>query len=99
MMAPERKPPQPLDHAFTATLLPEAGGVAWTCVIVPGSIELLGTRRAAKVTGTVDGAPLSSSLMPIGDGRHMLPVKAPILKAIGKAVGDEVDIRLNERLS
>ncbi|MEE6282289.1 DUF1905 domain-containing protein [Georgenia sunbinii] len=91
--------PEPLDHSFTATLLPELGGVAWTCVVVPGSAEMLGTRRAAKVVGTVDGAALSTSLMPVGDGRHMLPVKAAILKAIGKGVGDGVDVHLTQRLS
>lgn len=91
--------PEPLDHSFTATLLAELGGVSWTCVVVPGSAELLGTTRAAKVTGTVDGAPLSTSLMPVGDGQHMLPVKASILKAIGKSIGDDVDVHLTQRLS
>jgi hypothetical protein len=95
----EAKPVQPLDHTFTATLLAEAGGVTWTCVLMPGSAELFGTRRAVKVTGTVDGYPLQSSFMPTGDGRHMLPVKAPILKNIGKGIGDDVTIHLEQRLS
>lgn len=89
----------PIDVSFTAELLGEAGGVAWTCVILPGSAELFGTRRAVKVAGTVDGVPLDTSFMPTGDGRHMLPVKAPILRAIGKGVGDEVSVRLERRLS
>lgn len=97
MAAP--KEPTPLDHQFTAVVLPEFAGVAWTCVLMPGSAEVFGTRRAVKVTGTVDGCPLQSSLMPTGDGHHMLPVKAPILKTIGKGVGDQVTVHLTGRLS
>jgi len=89
----------PLDVTFTATVLAEAGGVGWTCVVLPGSAEVLGTRRAVKVTGTVDGSPLATSFMPLGDGGHMLPVKAPLLKQIGKGVGDDVTVHLVQRLS
>lgn len=92
-------PVGPIDVSFTARVLADAGGVQWTCVILPGSAELFGTRRAVRVAGTVDGAPLETSFMPTGDGGHMLPVKAPILRAIGKDVGDEVAVRLEQRLS
>jgi hypothetical protein len=34
----------------------------------------------------------------MGGGRHMLPVKAEIREAIGKDVGDEVTIKLDERI-
>ena len=37
--------------------------------------------------------------MALGDGTHNLPVAAPIRKTIGKDDGDDVDIRLIERLS
>jgi len=96
-MAP-LKPPTPLDYHFTAVVLPECAGVAWTCVLMPNSVDIFGTRRAVKVTGTVNGCPLQSSLMPTGDGRHMLPVKAPILKTIGKGVGDQVTVHLTAQL-
>jgi hypothetical protein len=88
-----------LDIRFTATMLADAGGVSWNCVIVPGAAEALGTRRAAKVSGTVDGEAFSSSLMPLGDGRHMLPLKADLRKAIGKQAGDEVAVHIDQRLS
>lgn len=89
----------PLDLKFTGELLAEAGGVAWNCVIVPGAAEALGTRRAAKVSGTVDGVEFSSSLMPVGDGQHMLPIKAGLRKAIGKEPGDQITVHLQQRLS
>jgi hypothetical protein len=36
--------------------------------------------------------------MAMGDGTHKLPVKAEILKALGKQKGDNVTVRLTERL-
>ena len=36
--------------------------------------------------------------MAMGDGQHMLPVKAEVRKAIGKEAGDRVTVVLEERL-
>jgi hypothetical protein len=36
--------------------------------------------------------------MAIGDGTHMLPIRADVRKAIGKEAGDRATIRLEERL-
>ncbi|WP_030492031.1 DUF1905 domain-containing protein [Micromonospora chokoriensis] len=90
--------PQPLDYRFTAPI--EKDGAFATYVTVPDSADLLGTRRAVKVTGTIDGHPFSATLMPSGAGPHWLPIRAALCKAIGKSTaGTEVTFHLEQRLS
>lgn len=69
----------------------------WACVVVADSAARFGTGRAVKVVGTVDDHPIEATMLPIGDGAHMLPVKAAVRSAIGKQVGDEVTIRVRRR--
>jgi hypothetical protein len=52
-----------------------------------------------KVRGTIDGEAFESSFMAQGDGHHRLPVKAAVHRAIGRSAGDEVVVRIDERLN
>jgi hypothetical protein len=87
-----------LNRSFTAKLRksPRPGG--WTYLVWPESVKFFGTRGLVKIKGTIDGYPLRASFMAMGNGKHMLPVKAEVRKVIGKSVGDTVTVRLKERV-
>lgn len=86
----------PLDHTFTAPI--RKNGAFATYLEVDGSVELLGTGRAVKVSGTVDGHPFEATLMPSGAGVHWLPIRAALTRTIGKSTADEVvEVHLTHR--
>ena len=85
-------------QTFSAKLQksPNAGG--WTYVVWPKSATFFKTHGAVKVKGTIDGVPFQSSFMAMGNGVHMLPVKADIRKLIKKEKDATVTVVLKERL-
>lgn len=88
-----------LPTQFSAVLerSPTKGG--WTYVVMPDSAVVFGTRGRVKIRGTVEGHPLATSFMALGDGRHKLPIAERIRRAIGRDVGDTVTVRIEERLN
>ena len=89
----------PLDVTFEAVLerSPAQGG--WTYLVWPRSAEFFGTRGLVKVAATIDGMPVRTSFMALGDGRHKLPVTAAVRRTIGKDAGDTVTVVLTERVA
>ena len=56
--------------------------------------DAFGLRGHVPVVGTADGADLVATLVPVGDGRHRLFLHGAVRDAIGKGVGDVVEIRI-----
>lgn len=82
---------------FTVTVAIEKDA---TYLTIPGSRGLLGTGRAVKVEGTLDGHPFAATLMPSGDGLHWLPLRRALTVTLDKdATGEEVTVHLQRRLS
>ena len=90
--------PGPIETTFTGPITTERNS-GWHCVVMPGSGDFFGTRKAVKVVGTVDDRPLEATMLPIGDGTHMVPLKAALRKTLGKGIGDEVTVHLVTRLT
>ncbi len=72
------------------------GKGGWTFARIPGILQDKKVHFGwVKVKGTIDGYEIKKyHLMPMGDGKLFLPVKAEIRKKIGKKEGDFVHIVL-----
>lgn len=90
--------PAALDATFTAAIRKD--GAFATYLELDGSDAVLATRKAVKVTGTLDGHAFAATLMPSGRGPHWLPLRKALCTTIGKGeAGDEVEVRLLQRLT
>jgi hypothetical protein len=84
--------------SFRTTIGVEVKGDLWSCVEIPGSTDLLGTGRSVRVDVTVDDVRLEDvGAMPTGSGGHMVSLSAKVRKALGKDVGDPVDVTVTRR--
>jgi len=70
----------------------------WLCVEMPDSAAIFGTRMPVKISGTVDALAFEATLMPLGNGNHMIPLRAALRKQLHKDLGDEVSIKLMKRI-
>jgi len=88
-------PPKPLiNKSYKLQKFPGKGG--WTFVVIPeitpDKKKPFGWRR---VKGSIDNYKFKNyNLMPMGNGKLFLPVKAEIRKKIGKSEGDIVKVIL-----
>ncbi len=57
-------------------------------------IKPLGGLKQMKVKGTINGAEFISNVMPAGSGRLALSVNQKMMKSVGVAVGDQVELEI-----
>jgi hypothetical protein len=88
-----------LDLTFTAPLRCDTDPGAWTIAVLPDSGRLRGTRKPVQMGGDIDGQPFRATLLALGGGTHMVPIKATLRSAVGNGDGDQVAVRLTERYS
>lgn len=58
--------PQPIDFTITGVIETDDSIGGWSIVPLPGVVDELGTRKAVKVGGTVDGVPFKATILPWG---------------------------------
>ena len=83
-------------YQFQAVVQSGDGGGAF--VIVPFDVEKTFGKKRVKILATIDGQPYRGSLVRMGTPHHMLLVLKEIREKIGKSVGDEVAVELEEDL-
>lgn len=78
---------------FNAEIVAGRGGGA--LVEVPFSVrEVYGTGGQVKVRATFDGHDYRGSIAPMGGGVHILGIRKDIRAAIGKDIGDSVEVTI-----
>ena len=90
--------PVEINHTFDGVIGVDVKGEIWSCVEIPGSAELLGTKRTVRGDVEIDEMLLSNvGWMVTGTGGHMISLSAKVRKQLGKEIGDEVTVRLVRR--
>ena len=86
------------EYCFEAKLeWPDIKG-GWTFLRIPFSVaEEYGVKGQLPVRGTINGIPYENSLLPQGEGIHILVVKKEIRDQAGVTAGDVAEVTL-ERL-
>lgn len=91
-------PDQRLDVTFMARIISDSNS-GWPCVQMPDSADFFGTGKAVKIGGVVDGHPYEATMLPVGGGIHMMPLRAAFRKLLAKTVGENVTVHLTDRFS
>ena len=84
----------PSTHTFHAVIEAGSGGGAY--VSVPFDVEAAFGKKRVKVIATLDGIPYRGSLVRMGTTCHLLPVLKEIRRQLGKSIGDQLAVTLEE---
>jgi|GEM_PF-6587188 len=87
---------EPIDILVQGPISKDATS-GWLCVEMRNSAEIFGTWMPVKISGSIDGVAFDATLLPLGNGNHMIPIRASLRKQIHKDLGDEVSIHILRR--
>src|ERR1700760_4460137 len=80
---------------FKVRLQPGGPGGAWTFFTLPfGAEKEFGSKARIAVAGTMNKFPFQNSLMPVGDGTHVMMVNKALQAGAKAASGDLVSVEL-----
>jgi hypothetical protein len=82
------------EHTFQAIIVDAGGGGAF--VRIPFDVEKVFGKKRVPVSASIDGVPYRGTLVRMGEPCHILIILKEIRLAIGKSIGDTVEITLLE---
>lgn len=65
---------------------------SWTYLVIRDAAKIFDSKGHIQVKGTIDSLSVEGTLQSRGDGSHWFPVKKEWREAIGKTIGDAVDV-------
>jgi hypothetical protein len=65
---------------------------AWTYLVVRDASKVFSSKTNIPVKGLIDNHPIEGMLQPHSDGSHRFAVKKEVREAIGKSIGETVDV-------
>lgn len=83
-------------YQFRAIIEDAGGGGAY--ISIPFDVEKAFGKKRVKIKASIDGEAYRGTLVRMGGPQHLLPVLKQIRQMIGKSIGDDVFIELEEDL-
>ncbi len=79
---------------FRAEIQSASGGGAF--IAIPFDVEQVYGKKRVKIKALIEGVPYRGSLVRMGTTCHILGILKEIREKIGKQIGDEIDVTLEE---
>jgi hypothetical protein len=82
-----------MSQKFSVELFARGPKGAWIFMPIPFDVhQVFGSRARVSVSGTINGFPFRSSIMPEGDGTHYMAVSKEMQKGAQATAGDTVQV-------
>jgi hypothetical protein len=83
------------EKKFEGVLTARGPKGAWTYMPIPFSVEeVFGVKSRLPVAGTINGFPFRNSLMPNGDGTHLMTISKELMAGAKAEQGERVQVTM-----